>query len=184
MEPEQKARKNIDQLLEAAGWKVQAYRELNLGVSLGVAVCDFPLKSGTADYLLFVNRRAIGGDGEDSGGRRISGSGSGLTKTKPFTWQPISHSTSSLPFSLSKSASLAHPAFCFGRQASTVTVGWSPRAFASLRSLLTSWRSSLLEVLLTQMTRMAPRPIATIYGSSRTTYCLSSIIRLNFCLSS
>jgi type I restriction enzyme R subunit len=60
MEPEQKARMNIDGLLKASGWKVQAYRELNLGASLGVAVCDFPLKSGTADYLLFVNRRAIG----------------------------------------------------------------------------------------------------------------------------
>jgi len=36
MEPEQKARKNIDQLLEAAGWKVQAYRELNT-TKLGLA---------------------------------------------------------------------------------------------------------------------------------------------------
>lgn len=60
MEPEQKARKNIDRLLEVSGWKVQAYRELNLGASLGVAVCDFPLKSGIADYLLFANRRAVG----------------------------------------------------------------------------------------------------------------------------
>jgi len=42
MEPEQKARKKIDLLLEAAGWKVQAYQELNLGASLGVAVCNFP----------------------------------------------------------------------------------------------------------------------------------------------
>ena len=98
--------------------------------------------------------------------------------------KPISHSTSSLPFILSRSASLTHPALCFGRQASTVTVGSSPRAFASLRRLLTSLSGSLLGVLATQMTRMVSRPIATIYGSSRTMYCLSSIIRLNFPLCS
>jgi len=46
MKPEEKARQNIDQLLEQAGWKVQDYRELNLGASLGVAVREFPLKSG------------------------------------------------------------------------------------------------------------------------------------------
>ncbi len=51
MKPEEKARQEIDQLLEKAGWKVQDYRELNLGASLGVAVREFPLKSGEADYL-------------------------------------------------------------------------------------------------------------------------------------
>lgn len=59
MKPEEKARQKIDQLLEAAGWEVQDYRELNLGSSLGVAVCEFPLKSGSADYLLFVDRKAV-----------------------------------------------------------------------------------------------------------------------------
>lgn len=38
MKPEEKARQRIDQLLEAAGWKVQDRRELNLGAALGVAV--------------------------------------------------------------------------------------------------------------------------------------------------
>jgi type I restriction enzyme R subunit len=60
MTPEEKARQNIDRLLEAAGWKVQDMSELNLGASLGVAVREFPLKSGTADYLLFVDRMAVG----------------------------------------------------------------------------------------------------------------------------
>jgi type I restriction enzyme R subunit len=46
--------------LKIAGWEVQAYRELNLGASLGAAVSDLPLKSGIADYLLFVNRMAVG----------------------------------------------------------------------------------------------------------------------------
>jgi type I restriction enzyme, R subunit len=60
MKPEEKARQEIDQLLEKAGWKVQDYRELNLGASLGVAVREFPLKSGSADYLLFADRKPVG----------------------------------------------------------------------------------------------------------------------------
>ncbi|MCH7760782.1 DEAD/DEAH box helicase family protein [candidate division TA06 bacterium] len=60
MKPEEKARQRIDQLLEAAGWKVQDYQELNLGASLGVAVREFPLETGPTDYLLFLDRKAIG----------------------------------------------------------------------------------------------------------------------------
>jgi type I restriction enzyme R subunit len=60
MKPEELAREKIDGLLEAAGWKVQDYKDLNLSASLGVAVREFPLKSGFADYLLFVDRKAVG----------------------------------------------------------------------------------------------------------------------------
>ena len=60
MKPEERARRRIDQLLEAAGWKIQNLKELNLGASLGVAVREFPLKAGPADYLLFVDRKAVG----------------------------------------------------------------------------------------------------------------------------
>ena len=60
MTPEEKARQQIDRMLGAAGWEVQDLRELNLGAGLGVAVREFPLKSGEADYLLFVDRRAVG----------------------------------------------------------------------------------------------------------------------------
>jgi len=58
--PEEKARVKIDQLLEAAGWKVQDIKELNFSVSLGVAVRNFSLESGIADYLIFVDRKAVG----------------------------------------------------------------------------------------------------------------------------
>lgn len=60
MTPEERARERIDQLLESAGWTIQDYRELDLGASIGVAVREFPLKSGTADYILFVDRGAVG----------------------------------------------------------------------------------------------------------------------------
>jgi len=58
--PEQRARQNIDKLLQAAGWVVQDRRDLNLGAGLGVAVREFPLSTGPADYLLFIERKAIG----------------------------------------------------------------------------------------------------------------------------
>ncbi len=60
MTPEQEARELIDEQLEAAGWVVQDYSQLNLGASTGVAVREVPLKRGPADYLLFVNRKAAG----------------------------------------------------------------------------------------------------------------------------
>ncbi len=60
MKPEEKARQRIDQLLSEAGWIIQDVSELNLGAALGVAVREFPLKTGSADYLLFLNRQAVG----------------------------------------------------------------------------------------------------------------------------
>jgi len=60
LKPEEEAREEIDSLLEAAGWKIQQLNALNLGASLGIAVCEFPLSTGHADYLLFVNRRPVG----------------------------------------------------------------------------------------------------------------------------
>jgi len=60
--PEAKARSNIDQQLEQAGWVVQDFTELNLHAGRGVAVREFPLKAGHgfADYLLYVDGKAAG----------------------------------------------------------------------------------------------------------------------------
>ena len=61
LKPEEEARKKIDALLENAGWKIQDYKDLNLGAGVGVAVREFPLKgAGFADYMLFVERHAVG----------------------------------------------------------------------------------------------------------------------------
>ena len=62
MTPEEQARVNIDNLLEQAGWVAQDAAAVNLYASSGVAVREFPLKSGhgTADYLLYVNQKAAG----------------------------------------------------------------------------------------------------------------------------
>lgn len=60
MTPEQIARQEIDRQLERCGWIVQDYRDMNISAGLGVAVREFPLKSGFADYLLYANCKALG----------------------------------------------------------------------------------------------------------------------------
>ncbi len=58
--PEQLARINIDIKLKSCGWEVQDRSAMNLHAGRGVAVREFPLETGYADYLLFVDRRAAG----------------------------------------------------------------------------------------------------------------------------
>ena len=58
--PEQKARQRIDAMLEAAGWVVQDYKAVNLYAGTGVAVRELVTIAGPADYVLFVNRQAVG----------------------------------------------------------------------------------------------------------------------------
>ena len=57
---EAEARKTIDKLLQSAGWSIQEYRKENFSESLGIAVKEFPPKTGDADYLLFINRKVVG----------------------------------------------------------------------------------------------------------------------------
>lgn len=58
--PEEFARQNIDRQLEAAGWLIQDMQARNLYAAPGVAVREFPLETGYADYLLFVDGNAMG----------------------------------------------------------------------------------------------------------------------------
>jgi type I restriction enzyme R subunit len=60
--PEERARAEIDRLLTAAGWSVQSMSEANIHAARGVAIREFPLKSGHgfADYLLYVDAKAAG----------------------------------------------------------------------------------------------------------------------------
>ena len=62
MTPEQKARIKIDELLQFAGWDVQDREAMNLfdPTKPGVAVREAYLKTGYADYLLFVDGQALG----------------------------------------------------------------------------------------------------------------------------
>jgi type I restriction enzyme, R subunit len=60
--PEESARQLIDEALTGAGWAVLDISDTNLGASRGVAIREFPLKTGHgfADYVLFLDGRAAG----------------------------------------------------------------------------------------------------------------------------
>jgi type I restriction enzyme R subunit len=57
---EQVARESIDAQLRAAGWMVQSLGELNLSASRGVTVREMQSHGGPADYILFVDGKALG----------------------------------------------------------------------------------------------------------------------------
>ncbi len=96
--PEQKARLQIDAQLSAAGWLVQNREDLDLTAGPGIAVREFPLKSGHgfADYLLYVNRKACGAIEA-----KAAKYAEGLPDNLPAHHRP-------LPF-LFESKSLSHP---------------------------------------------------------------------------
>ena len=57
MKPEDKARQQIDKMLEDSGWIIQDYGELNLGAN---AVREFPISKDNPDYALFIDRQSVG----------------------------------------------------------------------------------------------------------------------------
>lgn len=96
MTPEQQARKNIDNLLEKAGWIIQDRNQLNLSASLGVAIREYPLKAGPADYLLFVDRKAVGVIEAKEEGHTLSGVAeqsqkysTGVPENLPIVHEPL-----------------------------------------------------------------------------------------------
>ena len=58
--PEQIARDHIDSMLEAAGWTVQTKKKLDWRAGAGIAVTEYTNDTGSADYVLFVDRKAVG----------------------------------------------------------------------------------------------------------------------------
>jgi type I restriction enzyme R subunit len=60
MTPEQKARERIDAMLALCGWEVQDYKKFNASAGRGIALREVPVKTGPCDYLLLVDRKAVG----------------------------------------------------------------------------------------------------------------------------
>lgn len=58
--PEQRARDEIDALLEKAGWVVQDKKKIDFAAAQGVAVREYQTDVGPADYVLFVDKQAVG----------------------------------------------------------------------------------------------------------------------------
>ena len=98
MEPEEEARQRIDQMLEASGWVVQDRKELNLSAAIGVAIREFPLETGTADYLLFVDRQAIGVVEAKKVGTTLGGVSDQTDKYRVGVPDGLPHVQESLPF--------------------------------------------------------------------------------------
>tara|TARA_R110002072_G_scaffold182916_2_gene339162 strand:+ start:734 stop:3475 length:2742 start_codon:yes stop_codon:yes gene_type:complete len=74
MTPEERAREQIDKLLESAGWVIQDRADLNPAAGLGVAVREFPIPGvGEADYLLYVDGKAAGAIEAKPAGKTLSG---------------------------------------------------------------------------------------------------------------
>ncbi len=57
---EAQVRRIIDRMLADAGWVVQDRAATNVHASLGVAVREVPMKTGRADYLLYVGAKLVG----------------------------------------------------------------------------------------------------------------------------
>ncbi|MBC8333073.1 MAG: DEAD/DEAH box helicase family protein [Anaerolineae bacterium] len=97
--PEVLARKNIDRLLAAAGWVVQDFKQLNLGAGIGVAVREFQTQSGPADYVLFVDRKAVGIVEAKKAGTTLSGVFEQSARYMTSFPEDIPHVELPLPFS-------------------------------------------------------------------------------------
>lgn len=58
--PEQKARDRIDTMLEQGGWKVQDKKAIDFNAGPGIAIREYQTDIGPADYVLFVDKQAVG----------------------------------------------------------------------------------------------------------------------------
>ncbi len=96
--PEELARINIDRQLTTCGWTVQSRSEMNLYAGRGIAVREFPLSTGEADYLLFVDRKAVGVVEAKPEGVTLSGVADQAAKYSVGLQANIPHVTLPLPF--------------------------------------------------------------------------------------
>jgi type I restriction enzyme R subunit len=99
MKPEERAREKIDSLLEQAGWIVQDFDRMNLSASQGVAVREFSLPSGTADYLLFIDYEPVGIIEAKKAGQTLIGVEEQSSKYLANLPAILSTARSTLPFS-------------------------------------------------------------------------------------
>jgi type I restriction enzyme R subunit len=71
--PEAKARQLIDRQLDLAGWIVQDARHVNISAGPSGAIREFPLKTGSADYLFYLGGQAAGGIEAKPEGHSLTG---------------------------------------------------------------------------------------------------------------
>jgi len=98
VKPEEKARQHIDELLTAAGWVIQNYSKLDLGASSGIAVREFPMENGFADYAIFIDRECVGVIEAKAEGVILSAAAEQDDKYIRLVPKNIPHARSPLPF--------------------------------------------------------------------------------------
>jgi type I restriction enzyme R subunit len=95
MTPEQKAGQKLDHQLQQAVWIIQSKSEMNIFAGLGVAVREFPLNTGFADYMLYVDGKAAGvveakPEGHSLTGVEIQSANQMYSpKRSPTIWRPL-----------------------------------------------------------------------------------------------
>jgi len=60
LNPEQRARVRIDEMLEAAGWIILNYADADFAAGPGVAIREFMTPKGPVDYLLVAETKVVG----------------------------------------------------------------------------------------------------------------------------
>jgi type I restriction enzyme R subunit len=108
MLPEQKARERIDHQLAQCGWLVQDFAELNISAALGVAVRNFPLKTGVADYLLYADCRAVGVVEAKPEGHTLTGVETQSGKYLDGLPKNLPHYRLPLPFAYESTGTVTH----------------------------------------------------------------------------
>lgn len=97
---EAKARVEIDRQLKACGWSVQDRKEMNLYAGQGVAVREFIMATGhgRADYLLFIDGKAVGAIEAKPSGTPLAGVESQSAKYASGLPDNLSAPVAPLPF--------------------------------------------------------------------------------------
>lgn len=99
MKPEEVARVKIDAKLIQSGWLVQSQSELNIFAGFGVAVREFSLATGFADYFLYVDGKAIGTIEAKPEGTTLTGVAEQFSKYVVGLASLVPHYILPLPFS-------------------------------------------------------------------------------------
>lgn len=106
--PEQKARINIDKQLNKCGWDVQDFQSINIHAATGVAVREFPLNTGCADYLLYADGKAIGVIEAKPEGHTLTGVETQSLKYTEGLPAGIPHYRLPLPFAYESTGLITH----------------------------------------------------------------------------
>ena len=90
----------IDEQLAACGWVVQDYQHAAVAAAQGVAVREVPTDAGPADYVLFVDRQAVGVIEAKKAGTTLTGVEPQTRKYQVSSpdWLPAFEVDGALPF--------------------------------------------------------------------------------------